>query len=300
MEDVFYNILWIDDEHETLTGTKGRAKRNGINLIPYKSLEGGISELERNYPFYDGVLLDAKFFESEEDEAGSEDTFASFRAKDRILQLPKKFVIFVLTGQAEAYDDRTFNKAFTNVYEKGKDEDVNRLFNDIKETAKGQIDYQVRNDHQEVFSIFSAGILSMDVELQVLELIKAELPSNRVEIKSMLSNIRSIHESCLLELESIGVIHDSTVNFNTILRHLSGNKTAASNWQPTSMEYQNDAIENLNKWLYFTCGKYIHNLRDENYNGYMISKYAVESLRTGLLEYLLWFKKTYEENNQEL
>jgi hypothetical protein len=35
---MFYNILWIDDEHETLTGTKGRAKRNGINLIPFKSL----------------------------------------------------------------------------------------------------------------------------------------------------------------------------------------------------------------------------------------------------------------------
>jgi hypothetical protein len=82
MEDIFYNILWIDDEHETLSGTKGRAKRNGINLIPYKSLDGGMSELERNYPYYDGVLLDAKFFENEDDEAGSEDTYASFRAKD--------------------------------------------------------------------------------------------------------------------------------------------------------------------------------------------------------------------------
>ena len=62
MEDIFYNILWIDDEHETLSGTKGRAKRNGINLIPFKSLNGGMSELERNYPFYDGVLLDAMIY----------------------------------------------------------------------------------------------------------------------------------------------------------------------------------------------------------------------------------------------
>ena len=43
MEDILYNILWIDDEHESLAGTKGRAKRNGINLIPFKSLNSGMS-----------------------------------------------------------------------------------------------------------------------------------------------------------------------------------------------------------------------------------------------------------------
>ena len=118
MEDTFYNILWIDDEHETLSGTKGRAKRNGINLIPFKSLNGGMSELERNYPFYDGVLLDAMIFEYEDDVKGSEDTYNVHRAKEQLLQLKKKFEIFVLTGQAEAYEDKTFKKAFTKVYKK--------------------------------------------------------------------------------------------------------------------------------------------------------------------------------------
>ena len=133
---------------------------------------------------------------------------------------------------------------------------------------------------------------------QVLELIKAELPINRVEIKSILTNIRSIHESCLLKLEHIKIIPRADDTLNNILRHLSGNKVKndEGKYAATTMEYQNDSIENLNKWLYFTCGKYIHNLKDENYNGYMISKYAVESLRTGLLELLLWFKKTCEEN----
>jgi hypothetical protein len=104
MEDIFYNILWIDDEHETLSGTKGRAKRNGINLIPFKSLNGGMSELERNYPFYDGVLLDAMIFENEDDVKGTEDTYNVHRAKERLLQLKKKFEIFVLTGQRAVYE----------------------------------------------------------------------------------------------------------------------------------------------------------------------------------------------------
>ena len=93
MEDVFYNILWIDDEHESLTSTKGRAKSNGINLIGFKSLNSGMSELERNLHFYDGILLDAKFYENDDDIAGSEDTDNVHRAKERLLQLNKKFEI---------------------------------------------------------------------------------------------------------------------------------------------------------------------------------------------------------------
>lgn len=291
-----YNILWIDDEHEKLGGFKLQAAQNDIVLNSFKSRNAGIAELLKNYPLYDGVLFDAKFFEDEDDAAGSEDLGALNKAKESLLQLPKKFEMFVLTGQAQLFEDKTFNTFVPKYFRKGITGDINKLFAELKQSADKQVDTQIRHDYQEIFSVFSSGYLPAEIELQVLELIKAELPVNRVTIKSLLANIRSIHESCFLKLESIGVIPDSTAQFSTILRYLSGNKTAASNWQSSTKEYQNDAIENLNKWLYFTCGKYIHNLRDENYNGYMISKYAVESLRTGLLELLLWFKKTYEEN----
>src|SRR5690606_5065658 len=153
MEELFYNILWIDDEHETLTGTKGRAKRNGINFIPFKSLNGGMSELERNYPYYDGVLLDAKFLENEDDVQGTEDTYNVHRAKERLLQLKKKFEVFVLTGQAEAYEDKTFQKAFTKVYNKGSDDETDRLFEDIKKAASQQEDTQIRHSYKRVFEV---------------------------------------------------------------------------------------------------------------------------------------------------
>lgn len=136
------------------------------------------------------------------------------------------------------------------------------------------------------------------MELQVLVLIKTKTPANRVDLKAMLTNIRSIHESCLLKLEEIGVIPDAQAQFSNVVKHLSGNKTSANNYQPTTKEYQNDAIENLNKWLYFTCGKYIHNLKDKNYNGYMITGYAADSLRAGVLEILLWFKKILKKINR--
>jgi hypothetical protein len=293
-----YNILWIDDEHEKLGGFKLQASQNSIIFTPFKSRNAGIAELLNNYPLYDGVLFDAKFFEDEDDTAGSEGLGALSKARESLLQLPKKFEMFVLTGQAQLFEDKTFNTFFPKYYRKGIADDITRLFIDIKISADKQVDTQIRHKFHEVFSIFTSGYLSPEVEIQVLDLIKSELPVTRVAIKSMLTNIRSIHESCFLKLESIRVIPDSTASFNNILRHLSGNKNKSANgkWESTTKEYQNDAIENLNKWLYFTCGKYIHNLRDENYSGYMTSRYAVESLRSGLLELLLWFKKSYEEN----
>lgn len=291
-----YNILWIDDEHEKLGGFKLQAAQNDIILKAYKSRISGVADLKSNYSIYDGILLDAKFFDSEENIAGSEDLAAFNKAREELLQLPKKFDFFVLTGQAQLFEDKTFNTFVPKYFRKGIADDINKLFIEIKQAADQQIDTQIRHNHQEIFSIFSLGYLSGSVELQVLELIKSEQPTNISEIKSMLSNIRSIHESCFLQLEAIKVIPNSQAQFNTIIRHLSGNKIAASNYQPTTKEYQNDAIENLHKWIYFTCGKYIHNLPAVNYNGFMISRYGVESLRNGLLEMLLWFKKTYEEN----
>lgn len=191
MEDIFYNILWIDDEHETLTGTKGRAKRNGINLIPFKSLNSGMIELERNYPFYDGILLDAKFFENEDDIKGSEDTFNVHRAKERLLQLKKKFEVFVLTGQAEAYEDKTFKKAFTKVYKKGSDEEIDRLFTDIKLEAAMQEDTQLRHIYKRVFEVCTEKYIGEFAGQDILNLLKVNDETN---IDNHFNTIRKIVE----------------------------------------------------------------------------------------------------------
>jgi cold shock CspA family protein len=191
MEDILYNILWIDDEHETLTGTKGRAKRNGITLIPFKSLNGGMDELERNYPFYDGVLLDAKIFENEDDVKGSEDTYNVHRAKERLLQLKKKFEVFILTGQAEAYEDKTFKKAFTNVYKKGSDEESERLFSDIKLAAATQEDTQIRHSYKRVFDVCTEKYIGELAGQDILNLLKVKDEAN---IDNHFNTIRKVVE----------------------------------------------------------------------------------------------------------
>lgn len=41
MENILYNILWIDDEHEKLASTKGKAKAKGLKLFGFKSYIAG-------------------------------------------------------------------------------------------------------------------------------------------------------------------------------------------------------------------------------------------------------------------
>jgi cold shock CspA family protein len=203
MEEIFYNILWIDDEHETLTGTKGRAKRNGINLIPFKSLNSGMDELSRNDSYYDGVLLDAKFFENEDDVKGTEDTYNVHRAKERLLQLKKKFEVFVLTGQAEAYEDKTFKKAFTRVYNKGSDEEIDRLFADIKEAAAMQEDTQIRHSYKRVFEVCNEKYIGEFAGQDILNLIKV---NDECNLDNHFNAIRKVVEDLFVAFHKFNLL----------------------------------------------------------------------------------------------
>jgi hypothetical protein len=300
-----YKVIWFDDEHESLSNIIEHAHLNDIQLIGFNNALDGITDLKINYHKYDAVLVDGKFYRKPGLSGDAIDNlaFTDVMKELRSLKSIKILPYFLLSGKTSFTRDKNeLIEVFEikRTYDKLNNDDIAALWENIKIEADKQIDTQTRHDHPEIFSIFHAGYLGVEVELQVLELIKVALPTNRVDTKALLSNIRSIQESCLLKLEEISVIPNAQAPINIVLKHLSGNKSAASNWQATSKEYQNDAIENLHKWIYFTCGKYIHNLKDENYNDYLISNYAVESLRTGLLELLLWFKKTYEENKEHL
>jgi len=218
MKDILYIILWIDDEHEALSGTKGRAKRNGINLIAFKSLNGGMSELERNYPFYDGVLLDAKFLENEDDTEGTEDTYNVHRAKEQLLQLKKKFEIFVLTGQAEAYEDKTFKQAFTKVYKKGSDTEIDRLFADIKEAAAGQEDTQLRHAYKRVFDVCTEKYIGEYAGQDILNLLKVDDESN---IDNHFNAIRKIVEDLFSAFHKFNLLPAEFVTPNVALNQSS-------------------------------------------------------------------------------
>jgi cold shock CspA family protein len=302
MEEIVYNILWIDDEHETLAGTKGRAKRNGINLIPFKSLNGGMDELERNYPYYDGVLLDAKFFENEEDVKGSEDTYNVHRAKERLLQLKKKFEVFVLTGQAEAYEDKTFNKAFKKVYKKGSDIETDRLFEDIKHAAATQEDTQIRHKHKRVFDVCTEKYIGEIAGQDILNLLKVNDETN---IDNDFNTIRKIVEDLFIAFNKYGLLPSEFitkgVSLNESSKFLAGKNLDGLPF--TEKGYQHLDETHLPKQI----ALYLRNILSVTQAGSHRSDidlhvktihtpYLLNSIFYQLLDVLVWFKMFVDSN----
>jgi len=302
MKDFFYNILWIDDEHETLSGTKGRAKRNGINLIPFKSLNGGMSELERNYPFYDGVLLDARFFENENDIKGSEDDDFIHRAKEQLLQLKKKFEVFVLTGQVEAYDDRTFNNAFTSVYKKGSDEEIDRLFADIKKAADCQEDTQLRCSYKRVFDVCTEKYIGEFAGQDILYLLKinneSEISKNLTPIRDIVQDLFSAFQKFnLLPLEFI----TPTVALNESSKFLAGKSADGSYFIEKGFKHLDEThlpkqIAYYLKSILATTQPGSHRTEIDNHIRTVNTHYLMKSMLFQLMDVLVWFKMYVDSN----
>jgi hypothetical protein len=300
-----YNVLWLDDQFDSpeLQEIADKADdKFSITLNGFESAEEGIEELEKletGQIHYDAVLLDARFHKKRGGTTGTEDLKGLSHVWNKLNQLEGKGIIlprFILSGQTDLSSSGIFKETYGEFYSKHEPDDINKLLNDICEAADKRIETQIRHQNEEIFTIFTNGYLSSVVENQVMEQLKSTLPSNKAELKALLVNIRSIQEECFIQLESIRVIPNSNDTFNNINKLLSGNKSYSSGYKATSKEYQNDSIENLQRWIYNTCGMYIHALKIGTYVDYMISNYAVESLKFGILEILLWFKKTYEEN----
>jgi hypothetical protein len=310
MENKIYNILWIDDEYDKLGALIRSAKDFGIHLIPYKSLDGGMSELEKNYPFYDGVLLDAKFFENEDDAAGSEDTYSSFRAKERIERLPKKFEIFILTGQAEAFDDKTFNKVFANIYRKGIDKDEDDLFESLIKAADNQIDTQIRHENPKIFKALETYELEASKTLlKILTSIK--IGSNDFDDKEQFTQIRIILEMMFRKANAIGLLHDNCiprgqVNLTDSSLFLAGEDTNHSRVRCTKTHFPKiiaDAVKNI---LFVTGGAShtteidpTENINIQEHRNLISTPYLLYSLTFQLMDVLVWFD-LYSANNSDV
>jgi hypothetical protein len=300
--------MWFDDEHENFQSIKDEARLENVQLIGYSNANEGIPELRANYNQYDAVLLDGLFFKTADHQGTNIDDAAfgevakvlsELRAQNKILPWfiysGQKSFVKDKNGFVELFKDASFAKG--KVFDKNKDEDFEELLIEIKKAADTNPERIIKVSNPEIFSIFDEEILPTEVENQVLNIFLNNLPKDKSEFKAVLTNIRSVQESIFLRLENIKVL-PKLDKPNYKITHLSGNirKGPDGKYKPTTTVYQTSDIENLQKWIYFTCGTYIHHLEQNHYSGSMISNYAIDSLRAGLLELLLWFKKTYNEH----
>lgn len=296
MEDKLYKILWIDDEHEGQRGFVGQAKLNEIELVPFKSLNAGIGELKKNYRVYDAVLLDAKFYENEDDVQGSEDTNNVHRAKEELLRLPKKFDVFILTGQAEAYDDKTFNQAFKSVYDKGKQAEWKALFKELKVSADKQSDTQLRHRYSRVFDVCTERYIGENAARDLLDLLNYDgLETGNFNL------MRKIVEDLFCAFYKYDLLPSEFVKPNIALNQSSKFLCGKEQSEKTHEVYKKNKLneesvvpEQINNYfrniLHVTQAGSHRSIVDEHVNS-LRTPYLFKSVLFQLLDVLVWFKQ---------
>jgi hypothetical protein len=224
MPGMLPKILWIDDEYETLLDVKNQAKLAGFMLVPFRSLNAGMEELETNFTDYQAVLLDAKFYENENDVAATESTDNAFRAKERILKLSgkKEFEIFVLSGQAKDPEaiDGSFHKSFSNFYRKGNSADNDQLWKDIAAAVDRQPVVQLRRKYHSAFAVCTEEYISYDVEPILIDLL-TDHEKNKLTVDH-LNVIRKILEKLGVAINGYNLVPSQLNSLNTIARFLRG------------------------------------------------------------------------------
>ena len=300
-EEHLFNVLWIEDKHEELTPTKGRAKNNGIKLHPFKSRKAGLKELRNNLEFYDGVLLDARCFENEDDTEGTEDTQHSIDALQEINRLDKKFEIFVLTGQSEEYIDGSYKKMFKNVYEKGNNKHFVELMERLKESAQNLPDTQLKIKYAPVFQLTNAGILSAQSNTRLLNLVKYLEGEIELDVNE-LTPLRKIIENLFTYLTEVKLIPEEIATERGAINKSSRFLAGIDDGYIFNDELIPALIsENIHRLLNITQdgahGDGALNLKVDQYLASTNKNYLFKSCIYLLFDILSWFGENIQEHS---
>ena len=123
-----YNILWIDDEWESMTSFKKYCSlQYQMELHPFKTQKEGLDEYAKCPSFWDAAILDAKVLDENLHEAPNVANLqkAVLRIKEEFHDLQ----YFISTGQPDLLSDSMFKAIFPVYYEKATDDE--KLCQDI-------------------------------------------------------------------------------------------------------------------------------------------------------------------------
>lgn len=117
-----YNILWIDDEWESMTSfMKYCSLQYQMELYPFKTQTEGLDEYAKCPSFWDAAILDAKVLDKNLHEAPNVANLqkAVLRIKEEFNDLQ----YFISTGQPDLLSDSMFKAIFPVYYEKATDDE---------------------------------------------------------------------------------------------------------------------------------------------------------------------------------
>lgn len=150
--NAIYNVIWIDDKYEEID-LLGNAEQDNIFITPYKFGKDGISAIQSNLDFWDGVIVDVKCLWASDDEVDRVDNFHRIKEELLVLKGRRPIPFFVYSGQPDVLSDESFKKSLNGrkLYKKNLDEEV--LLRDLKNEADKLPEVQIRHKYLDYVDI---------------------------------------------------------------------------------------------------------------------------------------------------
>lgn len=312
-----YRILWIDDQFEELIDFNIQAENNGIDLDGYTSFEEGFNVLERDLAKYDGVLLDAMFFETKDQVQGTEDESGLGMAIAKLNELKSQKLIpwFVLSGK-ESFTKTNNSLLKANkkrCFDKTNGNDLEELLKSIKEEADEVEDTKIRHRYQRVFAVCTEEYIGQNSASHLLKILRS-VDSTGAKIEDLLyfNRLRVILEDVFRAANKFGLLHDRCVSNGQVVlknsfRFLTQEKVKISD---------DTQIYCLKKHMPVLVERAVQNILDitnvashsespdkeqsrlelMDFRQRVNSPYLLYSLTFQLIDIMLWFKNYVEEN----
>lgn len=165
MESRTYNVIWIDDRYDEID-LVGNAEQDDIYITPYKFGKDGISALQSNLDFWDGVIIDVKCLWASDDEVDRADNFHKIKEQLLILYGKRPIPFFVYSGQPDVLSDESFKASLAGrkLYKKNLDEEI--LLQDIIKEANKLPEVQIRHKYLD-----KIGDLPADIRTEMTDIL---------------------------------------------------------------------------------------------------------------------------------
>lgn len=311
-----YNILWIDDEWDKMPLFKSRCEEiHNLHLEPFRTRKAGIEALERDLEHWDAVLLDAKMFDENENEAAKLTGLG--KAKQRLDELSLKRVIpyFISTGQPDLISDTNFRDLYGDYYIKEKDDA--RLIDDILRAIENRDKQQIKVIYNDVFTALNELELSQYAECILMDiLIPLHFPFKDPNFKPVhhYNQLRQLIEYLFRVCNQVGLvpdqcITDGKVNLNQSSLYLAGKDAEKLNirFGEKGERIIPDYIESIIRSVLEFGNVHSHtaelndedNLKIEKIFRTAKSRFIIFGLTLQLCEAIVWFAEYIPNNNDK-
>jgi hypothetical protein len=155
-----YNILWIDDQFDEMSGFFDDADVEGFDLKPFKSSRDGMEFLRANLHEVDAVILDAKVFKNDTNEVATEKGLTASLKKIAELSGENKgraIPHVVFTGQPDLESDEAFADRMDGIAIFSKNQSNESLFAKLRELIGDAPDASVRNRFRGTYEACAKG-----------------------------------------------------------------------------------------------------------------------------------------------